>query len=72
LGSDVRRVYRDFSMDQGRIVTALNQQKCPDCGADKLLVEPCIDVAENLKCRGCGAGFFVTPRRPGAKVVMRQ
>jgi hypothetical protein len=59
-------------MDQGRILAALNEQKCPDCGADKFLVGPRIDVAENLECRGCGAGFYVTPRRPGAKVVMRQ
>lgn len=59
-------------MSETNILDALNNHECPDCGANKLRSRLRVDIAEHLTCAECEARFYIVPRRPHAKVFIRQ
>ena len=59
-------------MSETDILDVLNNHECPDCGANKLRSALRVDIAEHLTCSECEARFYIAPRRPYAKVFIRQ
>jgi hypothetical protein len=44
---------------EDRLLKALQQDTCPDCGADGLLPGPRGGAGQNLFCDACGSAFNV-------------
>jgi hypothetical protein len=49
--------------DYERIVTAIRNDRCPDCDGYGFQGGPRGGIAQNIFCLGCGAGFNVAPPR---------
>lgn len=59
-------------MSETNILDALNNHECPDRGARQLRSGLRVDIAEHPTCAECEARFYIVPRRPHAKVFIRQ